>query len=118
MKTTINGKKPDLEKSAGPRFFMPAFKFILSICLLILIVSLAVKNATIVPINYYDYQLQAQTVKLPLLVIVLSSLIIGFIATWATGMLKQVKLRSQLKKYEKTIRQMSEELEKNKPRDI
>ena len=118
MKTTSNGEKPDPVKSSGPRFSIPAFKLILSISLLIFIVSLAVKNATVVPIYYYDYQFQIQTVELPLLTVVLTSLLMGFMAAWAGGTFKQVKLRSQLKKHEKTIRQMSKELEKHKSKEI
>lgn len=114
MKTTNNGENLDTAKSGSPRFSMPALKFILSICLLILIVSFAVKNATTVPVYYYDYQFQIQTVKLPLLIVILVSLLTGFLTAWAAGFFKQIKLRSQLKKQNKMIRQMSEELEKHK----
>ncbi|MFQ5671650.1 MAG: lipopolysaccharide assembly protein LapA domain-containing protein [Nitrospinales bacterium] len=96
---------------------MPALKFILSICLLILIVAFAVKNTVSVPLHYYDYQFRTHTVKLPLLLVVLISLFTGFLTAWGVGVFKQMKLKSQLRKQNKTIRRLSGELEKHKSRE-
>ncbi|MEC7640888.1 MAG: LapA family protein [Nitrospinota bacterium] len=118
MKTTSRGEKPGAALPGGPRFSMTAFNFILSIFLLIFIVSLAVENTTLVPVHYYDYQIQIQTAELPLMMVVFASLFLGFVVAWGAGTFKQVKLRLQLKKHKKTIRQMSEELEKLKSREF
>lgn len=114
MKTN-NGENPDAAKPGGPRFSMSALKFILSLCLLILIVAFAVKNTVSVPIHYYDYQFRIQTVELPLLMVVLISLFTGFLAAWSVGIFKQMKLKSELRKQNKTIRRLSGELEKHNP---
>ena len=118
LKTTrSNGEKLESAKPVGPRFSMPAFKFILSIFLLISIVSLAMNNVAVVPIQYYNYQFQIQAIRLPLLAVVFTCLLMGFLVAWTAGTFKQAKLRSQLKKHEKTIWQMREELEKHKSRE-
>lgn len=104
----------DSVKTAGPRLSMPILKFIISICLLIVIVLFAVENLGSVRINYYDYQFNVHSVQLPLLAVILASLFVGFFSAWAVGFYKQAKLKSELRKQNKTIRQMIEELDKYK----
>ncbi|MBT5632920.1 MAG: hypothetical protein HOJ13_09345, partial [Nitrospina sp.] len=54
---------------------MPAIKFILSILLLIVIASFAVKNMGSVEISYYDFKFQLHSIELPLMVVVVIPLI-------------------------------------------
>lgn len=93
---------------------MSALKFIISIGLFILFVSLAAQNIESVPVSYYDLHLSVNTIRLPLLVVIVVSLFTGFSLAWAGGFFKTVKLKSKIKKQNKIIDKMNAEFEKYK----
>ncbi|MBC8286062.1 MAG: LapA family protein [Nitrospinae bacterium] len=97
---------------------MPAIKFILSILLLIVIASFAVKNMGSVELSYYDLKLQLHLVELPLMVVLVIPLILGFLIAWFMGMFDRFKLKSTIRQQNRSIASMEEELErlKNTPR--
>lgn len=90
---------------------MPAIKFVLSILLLIVIASFAVKNMGSVELNYYDLSLQLNTMELPLMVVLLFSLVLGFLVAWFMGLLDRFKLKSTIRQQKRSISSMEEELE-------
>ena len=93
---------------------MPAIKFVLSIFLLIVIASFAVKNMGTVELSYYDLKLQLHLVELPLMVALLIALIFGFLIAWFMGMLGHFKLKSTIRKQNRYISSMEEELDRLK----
>jgi uncharacterized integral membrane protein len=90
---------------------MPAIKFILSILLLIVIASFAVQNMDAVSIRYYDFKFQLHTLELPLMVVVVIPLIMGFLIAWFLGALEQFKLKTRIRKQNKSISSLEEELD-------
>ncbi|MBT6347277.1 MAG: LapA family protein [Nitrospina sp.] len=96
---------------------MPAIKFILSILLLMVIASIAVQNMGSVEISYYDFKFQLHSLELPLMVVVVTPLILGFLIAWVLGLLERLKMKTQLRQQNKQISSMEEELDslKNTP---
>ena len=96
---------------------MPAIKFVLSILLLIVIASFAVKNMGSVELNYYDLQLQLHTIELPLMVVLVIPLVLGFLIAWFMGVFDRFKLKSTIRQQKRSISSMEEELDnlKNTP---
>jgi uncharacterized integral membrane protein len=93
---------------------MPALKFILSILLLIVIASFAVKNMGSVEISYYDYEFQLKSIELPLMVVVVIPLIVGFLIAWIMGVFDRFKLKSTIRRQNRSISSMEEELDRLK----
>jgi uncharacterized integral membrane protein len=89
---------------------MPAIKFILAIILLIVIASFAVQNMDAVVISYYDFKFQLHTVELPLMVVVVMPLILGFLIAWFFGVLERFKLKSRIRTQNRSISSLEEEL--------
>ena len=96
---------------------MPAIKFIVSIIILLVIASFAVKNMGTVELNYYDLKLQLHLLELPLMVVLVASLILGFLIAWFMGIFAQFKLKSTIRQQNRYISTMEEEIEglKNTP---
>jgi uncharacterized integral membrane protein len=94
---------------------MPAIKFVLSILLLIVIASIAVKNMGSVEFNYYDLQLQLHTIELPLMVVLVIPLVLGFLIAWFMDLFDRFKLKSTIRQQNRSISSMEEELENLKP---
>ena len=96
---------------------MPAIKFILSILLLIVIASFAVKNMGSVEFNYYDLQLQLHSIELPLMVVLVIPLVLGLLIGWCMYLFERFKLKSIIRQQNRSISSMQEELEnlKNTP---
>ena len=96
---------------------MLAIKFIISIILLLLIASFAVKNMGTVELNYYDLKLQLHLVELPLMIVLVASLILGFLIAWFIGIFDQFKLKSTIRQQNRYISTIEEEIEglKNTP---
>ena len=90
---------------------MPAIKFILLILLLIVIASFAVQNMASVGISYYDFEFQLQIIELPLMVVMLIPLLLGFLIAWVVGLSELFKLKSTIRRQNKSISSMDEELE-------
>jgi uncharacterized integral membrane protein len=96
---------------------MPAIKFVLSILLLIVIASLAVKNMGSVEFNYYDLQLQLHKIELPLMLVFVIPLVLGFLIAWFMALFDLFKLKSTIRQQNRSISSIEEELEnlKNTP---
>ena len=96
---------------------MPAIKFVLSILLLIVIASFAVKNMGSVEFNYYDLQLQLHSIELPLMVVLVIPLVLGLLIAWFMDLFDRFKLKSIIRQQNRSICSMEEELEnlKNTP---
>ena len=90
---------------------MPVIKFVLSIILLIIIASLAVKNMGSVEFNYYDLQLQLHSIELPLMMVLVIPLVLGFLIAWFIGFFDRFKLKSIIRQQNRSISSMEEELE-------
>ncbi len=93
---------------------MPAIKFALSILLLIVIASFAVQNMDSAEISYYDLKLELHTVELPLMVVLVIPLVLGFLMAWFMGMSDRFKLKSTIRQQNRSISSMEEELERLK----
>lgn len=90
---------------------MPAIKLILLILLLIVIASFAVQHMASVGISYYDFEFQLQIIELPLMVVMLIPLLLGFLIAWVMGLSELFKLKSTIRRQNKSISSMEEELE-------
>jgi uncharacterized integral membrane protein len=97
---------------------MQAIKFVLFILLLIVIASFAVKNLGSVELNYYDLQLQLHSIELPLMVVLVIPLVLGFLIAWFIGLFDRFKLKSTIRQQNRSTSSMEEELEnlKNTPK--
>lgn len=93
---------------------MPAVKIFFLILFAIIISVLAVKNMNSVELSYYDFQLNAHVLKAPLLVVALCFLVFGFTIAWVGGFIERVKLRSQLRKLNKSNQTLTDELDRLK----
>ena len=93
---------------------MPVAKVIVFVLLLMFVVTFSVENISLVSITYYDFYFQKQTLEVPVLVLISVSLLAGFILTWLVGVLKQMRLRSQLRKSERVVRSLTSQIEKYK----
>jgi len=93
---------------------MPAFKFILIVLFLIIISVFAVKNMDMVEVSFYDFELNSHDVKVPLLIVVLCSLGLGFSLAWIDGLVARMRLRGVIRKHERTIENIESDLEKIK----
>ena len=91
---------------------MPAIKLIIYCLLAILIGSFAVHNMTAVEVNYYDFRLNLHTLELPLVTAVLIPLGLGLFCAWCLWLSSWLKMRMVIRKQNKTISSMEEELEK------
>jgi len=91
---------------------MPAAKIIISILLLMIVVTFAVQNMSLIPITYYDFQFQKQTFKMPVLIVILGSMLTGFVLAWFIGTFKQMRLKSQLRKSERAVQSLTSRIEK------
>jgi uncharacterized integral membrane protein len=97
---------------------MPIIKFVLSILLLIVIASFAVKNMGSVELNYYGLQLQLHTIELPLMMVILIPLVLGFLIAWFMDLFDRFKLKSTIRQQNRSISYMEEELKNLTPPPI
>ncbi len=93
---------------------MSAVKFIIFILFLIVISMFATMNMATVEISYYDFQLESQTITLPIIVTVLGPFATGFILAWVLDFISKLGLMSDVRRQRKTIRRLEDELEKLK----
>ena len=91
---------------------MPAIKLIIYCLAAILIGSFAVHNMTAVEVSYYDFRLHLHTLELPLVTAVLIPLGLGLFCAWCLWLSSWIKMRIIIKRQNKTISCMEEELEK------
>ncbi len=67
-----------------------------------------------VELSFYDFSLNSHTYSLPLLVVILVSLALGFFLAWVDGWLAKMKLKSIIRRNNKTIESLDEELRRYK----
>ena len=89
-------------------------KFIIFIILATFVAIFAVKNLGFVEISYYDFYLNPQSARIPLLVVMLASLSFGFFLAWMDGFIAKLKLKAAIRRNDKTIQSMTEELDRFK----
>jgi len=89
-------------------------KFILFILLSIIVAIFAVKNMGMVEVNFYDFSLNSHKYPVPLLVVILVSLAFGFFLAWVDGWVAKMKLKSIIRRNNKTIESLDEELRRYK----
>jgi uncharacterized integral membrane protein len=93
---------------------MPAVKLIFYFLMAILIGSFAVHNMTSVEINYYDFGLNLHSLELPLVTVVIIPLGLGLLGAWFMWLSSWIAMRMVIRKQNKTILSMEEELDKLK----
>ena len=91
---------------------MPALKLIIYFVAAILIGSFAVQNMASVEVKYYDLQLNLHSLELPLVTVVMIPLGLGLLAAWFMWLSRWIKMRMVIRKQNKTILSMEEELER------
>ena len=89
-------------------------KFIIFIILATFVAIFAVKNLGFVEISYYDFYLNSKIARIPLLMVVLASLSFGFFLAWMDGFIAKLKLKATIRRNDKTIQSMTEELDRFK----
>ena len=89
---------------------MPAIKLIIYILAAGIIASFAVHNMASVEVKYYDFQLNLKTLELPLVTVVLIPLGIGLFGAWCMWLSNWIKMQLVIRKQNKTISLMEEEL--------
>ena len=94
---------------------MSPFRFVVLIIITLLVVVFAVKNMELVEISFYDFQLNSHNIKVPLLVVILCSIAFGFAIAWISGWWEQLKLRAQIRRQEKIIQDLRDQLDRLKP---
>jgi len=89
-------------------------KIIIFIILVIIFTIFAVKNMDFVEVSFYDFSLQSHDVEVPLLIVVLVSLGIGFFLAWLDGWIARMRLKAIIRRSDKTILALNEELKRFK----
>jgi len=89
-------------------------KFIIFIILSIVVAIFAVKNMDMVEVSFYDFSLNSHDFRMPLLVVILVSLAFGFFLAWIDGWVAKMKLKSIIRRNNKMIESLDEELSKYK----
>jgi uncharacterized integral membrane protein len=85
-------------------------KFIIFIILSIIVAVFAVKNMDMVEVSFYDLSLNSHDFRVPLLIVILVSLAFGFFLAWIDGWVAKMKLRAIIRRNNKTIESLDEEL--------
>ncbi len=85
-------------------------KFIIYIILSIIVAIFAVKNMDMVEVSFYDFSLNSHDFHVPLLIVILVSLAFGFFLAWIDGLVAKMKLRAIIRRNNKTIESLDEEL--------
>ncbi len=91
---------------------MTGLKFMFLLVIVILFVLFGVRNMHDVEINYYNPGLKLQTIYVHLLYVILSSLFVGAVFGWSTSIIKQIKLKRIIRKKDKQVKEIEEELNK------
>lgn len=85
-------------------------KIIVFIILVIIFTIFAVKNMDFVEVSFYDFSLNSHDVQVPLLIVVLISLGFGFLLAWVDGWIAKMKLKSTIRRNDRIIQSLNEEL--------
>lgn len=97
---------------------MPAVKFFFLILFLLVVVVFAGKNMDTVELSYYDFSLNSHELKLPLLIVILGSVGLGFLAAWISGFIERLKLKSKIRSIEKANRGLADDLKSLKEEQL
>jgi len=89
-------------------------KFILFLTLSVIVAIFAVKNMGMVEVSFYDFSLNSHKYPVPLLVVILVSLAFGFFLAWVDGWVAKMKLKSIIRRNNRTIESLDEELRRYK----
>lgn len=89
-------------------------KAILILILLSILVILGAANIEFVDVWYYDFTFTLQKVNLPLCVVMLVPLILGLALGWLMGWIPKLKMKGAIRKSEKTIHSLTDEIERLK----
>lgn len=89
-------------------------KFIIFIILSIIVALFAYKNMDMVEVSFYDFSFNSRDFRVPLLIVILVSLGFGFFLAWIDGWMAKMKLKSIIRRNNKTIESLDEELRKYK----
>jgi uncharacterized integral membrane protein len=95
-------------------FAIMPVKFIIFILLSIVVAVFAVKNMDMVEVSFYDFRLNSHNYNVPLLVVILVSLAFGFFLAWVDGWIDKMKLKSIIRRNNKTIEALDDELRRYK----
>ena len=89
-------------------------KLIIFVVLSLIVAVFIVKNVAPVELRYYDIYLEPQSVSIPLFLIMLISLAFGFSLAWVDGWVAKMKLKSVIRRNNRTIEALDDELRKYK----
>ncbi len=89
-------------------------KIIIFIILVIIFTIFAVKNMDFVEVSFYDFSLNSHDVQVPLLIVVLLSLGLGFLLAWVDGWIAKMKLKAIIRRNDRMIQSLNVELQKYK----
>lgn len=97
---------------------MPALKIVILVLLALVISIFAVKNMDLVEVSFYDFSLNSVNIKVPLLIVMLGSLGLGFLLAWVEGVFAKMKLKATIRRQEKTIENLNSELKQLKSQNV
>ncbi len=93
---------------------MTTFKFIVSLIVILLIADFGVRNNAVVPLKYH-FGLEG---SLPLFVIILVAIFIGFIIAWIAEHLSSMKFKREAKRLKKRNAELEDELESYREKEL
>lgn len=97
---------------------MPALKIVILVLLALVISIFAVKNMDLVEVSFYDFGLNSVNITVPLLIVMLGSLGLGFLLAWVEGVFAKMKLKATIRRQEKTIENLNSELKQLKSQNV
>lgn len=90
---------------------MLALKFLFTLVIAIVIVFFLVINGHSVNMNYYNQHFDFMTVSFPLSMILVASILTGFLSAWIFGVIEQIKLKGTIRKQGKRLKEMEKKIE-------
>lgn len=87
------------------------FKFFIFLLFSIIIASVSVQNMHVVDVYYYDLLFERHVFHAPLLAVVFVSISCGFLLAWIFGVISQFKLKSRIRRQNKSLEKMSVQLD-------
>lgn len=97
---------------------MPALKIVIFVLLALVISIFAVKNLDLVEVSFYDFGLNSVNMKVPLLIVILASLGLGFLLAWVEGFFARMRLQAIIRRKQKTIESLNGEIEAMKSKAL
>ncbi len=92
---------------------MIILRLFLGLVLIFLLVAFATLNMTSVELNFYFYK----TPKVPLFVVLYLCVLLGVVLAWVMVIGEQLRMRVQLKKKDKIIKELEEKLKSLEPQE-